>query len=110
MNSHVLIVCTHNSARSVLAEAMLNHWARKLGRPLVAHSAGSAPGGRINPYALDVLGGAGIDARGCRSKSWHEFTLAGAPPLALVITVCDDAARAPAAVTPDCDRHVSEFP
>ena len=51
MTLHVLVLCTHNSARSVLAEGMLNHWARRLGRDVVAHSAGSAPSGRINPFA-----------------------------------------------------------
>jgi len=89
---HVLILCTHNSARSVLAEGMLNHWAERLGRPVRAYSAGSAPGGRINPFALEALGGAGIVTAGFRSKSWDEFTHADAPPLSVVITVCDSAA------------------
>jgi arsenate reductase len=89
---HVLVLCTHNSARSVLAEAMLNHWAARLGRDVKAHSAGSAPGGRINPLAIESLHGAGIDTRGCRSKSWDEFSAAGAPPLSIVVTVCDQAA------------------
>jgi arsenate reductase len=92
MTTHVLILCTHNSARSVLAEAMLNHWARRLGRDVRAHSAGSAPGGRISPFAVEALGAAGIDTAGLRSKSWDEFAQAGAPPLAIVITVCDSAA------------------
>ena len=55
MTTNVLILCTHNSARSVLAEAMLNHWAMKLGKDVRAYSAGSSPSGRINPYALQVL-------------------------------------------------------
>jgi len=55
MTVHVLILCTHNSARSVLAEGMLNHWAARLGRDVRAHSAGSAPSGRINPLALEAL-------------------------------------------------------
>jgi arsenate reductase len=93
MTAHVLILCTHNSARSVLAEAMLNHWARRLDRPVIAHSAGSAPSGRVNPFALEVLAAAGIDAGTPRSKSWDEFAAPGAPPLAAVITVCDSAAR-----------------
>jgi arsenate reductase len=92
MTTHVLILCTHNSARSVLAEGMLNHWARKLGRDVVAHSAGSAPSGRVNPFALEVLARAGVDTTGVRSKSWDEFAASGAPPLAIVITVCDSAA------------------
>ena len=60
MTQHVLILCTHNSARSVLAEGMLNHWAHKLGRDVQAHSAGSAPSGRINPFAIEALNRAGI--------------------------------------------------
>ena len=92
MTVHVLILCTHNSARSVLAEAMLNHWARKLGRDVQAHSAGSAPSGRINPFAIEALTQAGVATAGCRSKSWDEFSRDGAPPLAIVITVCDSAA------------------
>ncbi len=90
--TNVLVLCTHNSARSVLAECMLNHWARRLGIPVQAHSAGSAPSGRINPFALEALRNAGIQADGCRSKSWDEFTTEGAPPLSIVITVCDSAA------------------
>ena len=92
MTLHVLILCTHNSARSVLAEGMLDHWARRLGRDVRAHSAGSAPSGRINPCALEALHDAGVDTAGLRSKSWDEFSRAGAPPLAIVITVCDSAA------------------
>ena len=90
--THVLILCTHNSARSVLAEGMLNHWAERLGRPVRAHSAGSAPGGRINPFALEALSGVGIATAGFRSKSWDEFTGADAPPLSVVITVAHIAA------------------
>jgi arsenate reductase len=93
MTAHVLILCTHNSARSVLAEAMLNRWAQQLGRDVQAHSAGSAPSGRVNPFALEALAGAGIDPGAPRSKSWDEFAASGAPPLAAVITVCDSAAK-----------------
>ena len=93
MTAHVLILCTHNSARSVLAESMLNHWARRLGRDVLAHSAGSAPSGRVNPFALEVLAAAGIDAGTPRSKHWDEFAAPGAPALAAVITVCDSAAQ-----------------
>ena len=92
MATHVLILCTHNSARSVLAEGMLNHWAKKLGRDVVAHSAGSAPSGRINPFALEALAAAGVELQAPRSKSWDEFAAPGAAPLAAVITVCDSAA------------------
>jgi arsenate reductase len=76
----------------VLAEGMLNHWAQRLGKDVVAHSAGSAPSGRINPFALEALRLAGVDASACRSKSWDEFSRADAPPLSIVITVCDSAA------------------
>ncbi len=92
MTTHVLILCTHNSARSVLAEGMLNHWAAKLGRDVKAHSAGSAPSGRINPFAIEALEKAGVDTSAYRSKSWDEFSVDGAPPLSIVITVCDRAA------------------
>ena len=85
MTTHVLILCTHNSARSVLAEAMLNHWAKKLGRDVQAHSAGSAPSGRINPLAIEALQHAGIDTAGCRSKSWDEFGRDGAPAWGLMV-------------------------
>lgn len=92
MTTHVLILCTHNSARSVLSEGMLNHLAAKLGLDVKAHSAGSAPSGRINPFAIETLKGAGIDTSAYRSKSWDEFSMDGAPPLSIVITVCDSAA------------------
>ena len=92
MTTSVLILCTHNSARSVLAETMLNHWAARLGRDVRAYSAGSTPSGRINPNALQVLGAAGVDTSYVRSKSWDEFAAPGAPALRVVITVCDSAA------------------
>lgn len=92
MTIHILILCTHNSARSVLSEGMLNHWASTLGKDVRAHSGGSAPSGRINPFALEALQNAGISTEGYRSKSWNEFSTVGAPPLAAVITVCDSAA------------------
>ncbi|WBY01741.1 arsenate reductase ArsC [Ramlibacter tataouinensis] len=92
MTTNVLILCTHNSARSVLSEGMLNHLARKLDKDVQAYSAGSAPSGRINPYALEALSSAGISTEGYRSKSWDEFTEPGAPTMRVVITVCDSAA------------------
>lgn len=95
MTTHVLILCTHNSARSVLAECMLNHWARKLDRDVRGHSAGSTPSGRVNPHALEALQLAGIDTSAVRSKSWDEYTAAGAPAMRIVITVCDNAAAEP---------------
>ncbi|SEL78935.1 arsenate reductase [Roseateles sp. YR242] len=92
MTTHVLILCTHNSARSVLSEGMLNHWAKKLGKDVQAHSAGSTPSGRINPFAVEALQNAGVDVSGYYSKSWDQFSQEGAPPLSIVITVCDSAA------------------
>lgn len=92
MTTNVLILCTHNSARSVLSEGMLNHWAKKLGKDVRGFSAGSTPSGRINPYALDALRNAGVDVSGFRSKSWDEFTGSDSAPLRIVITVCDSAA------------------
>ena len=93
MTANVLILCTHNSARSVLAEGMLNHLARKRGRDVKAFSAGSAPSGRVNPFAIDALASAGVDTAGYRSKSWDEFTAPDAPRMRIVITVCDSAAK-----------------
>ncbi|MBP0619091.1 arsenate reductase ArsC [Cupriavidus consociatus] len=92
MTTNVLILCTHNSARSVLSEGMLNHLARQFGRDVRAYSAGSSPSGRINPFAIEALGNAGVDVSGYRSKSWDEFTGDGAPEMHIVITVCDSAA------------------
>jgi arsenate reductase len=92
MTTNVLVLCTHNSARSVLAEGMLNHLATKLGKDVRAFSAGSAPSGRINLHALEALKNAGVPTQGLRSKSWDEFTTSGAPEMRMVITVCDSAA------------------
>lgn len=90
--TNVLILCTHNSARSVLGEGMLNHLAKSQGLNVRAFSAGSNPGGRINPFALEALQNAGISTDAFRSKSWDEFTTPNSPPIHIVITVCDSAA------------------
>lgn len=92
MTTNVLILCTHNSARSVLAEAMLNHWAARLGHDVRAFSAGSAPSGRLNPHALQVLSDAGVATEGYRSQSWDAFAGPDAPRMRIVVTVCDSAA------------------
>ena len=92
MTTNVLILCTHNSARSVLSEGMLNYWAQRLNKNVRAYSAGSAPSGRINPHAIAALRNVGIDTSEFRSKSWDEFTQPGAPQMRVVITVCDSAA------------------
>jgi arsenate reductase len=84
----------------VLSEGMLNHWAKKLGKDVRAYSAGSAPSGRINPFALEALTNAGIDTQGYCSKSWDEFAQDGAPQMRIVITVCDSAAAEQCPVWP----------
>ncbi len=88
---NVLFLCTGNSARSILAEFTLNHLAGYDGR-CHAYSAGSFPKGQPNPLALALLEREGMDSAGARSKSWDEFFAPGAPPIDLVVTVCDQAA------------------
>ncbi len=85
----VLFLCTGNSARSILGEFTLNHIG---GGAFRGYSAGSHPKGAPNPLALELLEREGISTAGARSKSWDEFLVPGAPPIDLVVTVCDAAA------------------
>jgi arsenate reductase (thioredoxin) len=85
----VLFLCTGNSARSILAESLLNHWGRGKFR---GFSAGSFPKGRVHPMAIEFLERLSLPTEGLRSKSWDEFAAPGAPPLDFIVTVCDNAA------------------
>lgn len=87
---NVLFLCTHNSARSVIAECVLNELGK--GR-FKGYSAGSQPSGRVNPHAIQMLSQLGYDISNVRSKSWNDFAQPDAPKMDFVFTVCDDAAN-----------------
>ncbi len=87
--SNVLFLCTGNSARSILAEVLLNHWSEGKFR---AFSAGSFPKGEVHPLALETLSRLKLPTNGLRSKSWGEFAAPGAPQMDYILTVCDQAA------------------
>lgn len=86
---NILFLCTHNSARSVLGEALAS--THKSDR-FVGYSAGSSPGSQINPFAREIALALGYPEAKLRSKSWDEFALSGAPQMDFIITVCDNAA------------------
>lgn len=89
MTGNVLFLCTGNSARSILAESLLNHWSKGV---FQGYSAGSFPKGEVHPVALDLLKQFGMPTEGLRSKSWDTFAKSGAPAMDYIFTVCDQAA------------------
>ncbi len=94
---NVMFLCTHNSARSIIAECVMNRLG--MGR-FKGFSAGSQPSGRVHPFAIDLLKNSNYDTSTLRSKSWHEFTGPDAPHLDFVFTVCDNAAAETCPVWP----------
>ena len=97
MTKQVLFLCTGNSARSILAEALMNHLGAGRYR---AFSAGSVPKGAVHPLTLETLRAHRLPAEGFRSKSWDEFAAANAPAMDCIFTVCDNAAREACPVWP----------
>ena len=97
MSFNVLVLCTGNSARSILGEMLFNHLGK--GR-IEAWSAGSKPGGVVNPVALETLAKHGVPCEGARSKSWDEFSVRSAPAIDFIFTVCGNAAAETCPVWP----------
>ena len=94
---NILVLCTGNSARSILGEMLFNHLGK--GR-VTAYSAGSKPGGVVNPVALETLGKHGVPHEGARSKSWDEFAAPSASTIDFIFTVCGNAAAEPCPIWP----------
>lgn len=103
MPINVLVLCTGNSARSVLAECLINDLG---GGKWKAYSAGSKPTGKVNPLSIEILQEKGHSVDQLRSKSWDEFALADAPKMNLVITVCDNAAGEVCPIWPGAPRKL----
>ena len=97
MTYNVLVLCTGNSARSILGEMLFNHLGK--GR-ITAFSAGSKPGGEVNPVAVETLQRHGVPCVGARSKSWDEFARPDAPKIDFIFTVCSNAASEPCPIWP----------
>ena len=94
---NVLFVCTGNSARSIMAEALLTYWGSG---KFKAYSAGTAPKNEVDPLALDLLRKLDLPVEGLHSKNWHDFALPDAPVMDFIFTLCDQAARQPAPLWP----------
>ena len=98
---NVLFLCTGNSARSIMAEALMNHLGSlQLKSRFKGWSAGSHPAGKVNPFSIETLQGLGLPTAGLRSKSWGEFAAPDAPPIDFIFTVCDNAAGAVCPIWP----------
>jgi arsenate reductase len=100
---NILFLCTANSGRSLMAEALLRHWSDGM---FSAFSAGSNPAAGPHPVALEMLEARGVSTHGLRSKSWNDFSNAHAPAMDLVITVCDDVANAACPLLPGSPLRV----